>query len=153
MAVGEHPFEPIINADAAKWAINIVVSDVKNMLSRFESGDVGINNGENKQINLVAKLVKKYVTSAFTDIEKIIGEKGRALHAECVIPYSYLQRNTSTAAAFKNDKLGATTALRRTLKILVDRGDLQQMMRADLLKKFGTAAESYAISVPSAFGL
>jgi len=153
VAVGMHPFEPIIDAEAAKWAIRIVEADVKNMLSRFESGEVGVNNGENKQLQLVTKAIKKYVMSAWSEVEKSAGEKNRTLHAERVIPYSYIQRCTATAGPFKNDKIGATNALKRTLKTMVDSGDLQQMQRADLVKKFGTYAEAYAISSPSTFGI
>jgi len=154
VAIGVNQFHPTIDEVAANWAIRIVETDVKNMLGRFEDGEVGLNNGENKQLNVVCSAIKKFLTSPFSDVEKSSGgEKARALHSERIVPYSFLQRSTASNAAFKNDKIGASSALKRTIKILVDRGDLQVMMRADLMKKFGTGAEAYAIGSTVAFGL
>lgn len=153
VAVGMHPFQPVIDEAAAEWAIKIVVADVKNMLKRFETGDVGINNEETKQLQLLTKLIRKFVTSPWKDLEKVTGEKFAPLHAERIVPYSYLQRNTSTAPAFKKDRMGATNALKRAIKTMEERGDIQQMQRSVLMTKFSTTAQSYAINNPKAFEL
>ena len=42
VAVGCNPYEPTINKDAALWAINIVLADVKNMLGRFDAGEIDV---------------------------------------------------------------------------------------------------------------
>jgi hypothetical protein len=153
VAVGKHPYQPEISVADANWAIKIVEADIKNIHGRFETGHVGSNNDENKQVQLVVKLINKYVTSEWASVEKIVGPKLKAAFDARIVPYSYLQRNTSTAAAFKSDKMGATNALKRTLKILQDRGDVQQMSRAELVKQFGTGAECYAITCMSTFGI
>lgn len=153
VAVGVNPFDPVIDEETADWAIGVIVADVKNMLTRFESGDVGVNNEETKQLQLLVKLVKRFVTTPWPELAKVAGDKMQPLHAEKIIPYSYLQRNTSTAPAFKKDRLGATNALKRALKTLEERGDIQPMGRADLVKRFGTGAASYCIANAGAFGL
>jgi len=153
VAVGCNPFDPIIDSDAAKWAIDIVMADIKNMLSRFESGDVGVNNEETKQLKILNKLIKKFLTSSWDEIKKVAGENLHKLHQERIIPYGWLQRNTSAAPAFKTDRQGATNALRRTLKTLEERGEIQAMQKSVLVQKFGTSAQAYAILQPSAFGL
>lgn len=152
VAVGCNPFDPVIDAEMAVWAINIVNADVKNMLSRFESGEVGINNEETKQLALCMKLIKKFCTAQWQEVEKVAGEKMKPLHAERIIPYSYLQRNTSTAPAFKKDRLGATNALKRALKTLEERGDVQPMARSELVKRFNTGAASYCVTNAGTFG-
>lgn len=153
VAVGEHMFMPTINAEAAKWAIRIVEADIKNMLSRFESGDVGINNEENKQLKVINKLIHRFLTGDWADVKKVAGDSSAKLHAEKVIPYGYLQRSTSSSAPFKNDRQGATMALRRVLKTLEERGEIQAMQKSVLVQKFGTGAQAYAIMQPGAFGL
>jgi len=152
-AVGCNPFEPTINKESAKWAIDIVMADIKNMLGRFESGDVGVNNEESKQTKLLVKLIKKFVTASWDEVKKVAGESSQKLHAERIIPYGWLQRNTSTTPAFKNDRQGATNALKRTLKTLEERGEIQAMQKSVLMTKFGTGAQAYAITQPGAFGL
>jgi hypothetical protein len=41
VAVGIAPYDPIIDRDCAAWATDLVVRDVKNIIDRFDRGDVG----------------------------------------------------------------------------------------------------------------
>lgn len=153
VAVGVNPYQPTIDADAVLWARRIIYESTIGLNRRFESGEVGVNNEENKQIKTLSRVINKYLTDEWESVRKIIDPKFQNLHKERVIPYAYLQRSCSNSPAFKNDRLGATTALKRTLSILQARGDLQQMGRAELHTKFGTSSECYVVSSPMAFGL
>jgi hypothetical protein len=146
VAVGVNSFQPTIDKAAAEWAIRIIRTDVEAMLRKFESGEVGENTHENEQIRTVLRLVNKYVNDAWEKVTKTVGAaKLKPLHDAKIVPYTFLQKSTSSVGLFKNDKIGATAALKRTLNVLCERGDLQAVPRAELAK-FGTGSAAYAIT-------
>lgn len=153
VAVGNNPYDPTIGEDVANWAINLVVSDVRNLLSKFEAGEIGIENDETKQLAKVVIIVKDYLLASWQDVAKYSSEGAGAgnLHSRKIVPYSYLQRRLSASSVFKKDKMGATFAVKRAIKTLCERGDLQEVSKAVMTKDFGTAVTSYAISNPQTF--
>jgi len=153
VAVGNHPYDPTINADVATWAINLVVADVRNMLARFDAGEIGVDNDETKQLAKAVSTIKDYVVSPWSEVAKYAGESAGRLHQEKIIAYSYIQRRLASVAVFRKDRQGATGAIKRTLKTLTERGDLQEVSRATLAKDYGTSAVAYMIANPKAFAL
>ncbi len=153
VAVGCNPYDPIINADIASWAINIVVADARNLLARFDAGEIGIDNDETKQLAKVISATKDYVISPWPEVAKYAGEGAGILHSNRIVTYSYIQRRLASVAVFKKDRIGSTGAIKRALKTLCERGDLQEVSRATLSKDYGTSAVAYMIAHPSAFGL
>lgn len=153
IAVGCNPYDPTINADIASWAINLVVADVRNLLGRFDAGEIGIDNDETKQLAKVIAAVKDYVVSPWADVAKYAGDGVSNLHSARIMPYSYVQRKLASVAVFRKDRSGATNAIKRALKTLCERGDLQEVSRATLSKDYGTTAVAYMIAHPGVFGL
>lgn len=152
VAVGCNPYEPTVDVEIATWALNIVVADVRNVLNKFDAGEIGVDNDETKQLTTAIKVVREFVTSPFSEVEKYVQGMGH-LHGERIIPYSYLQRRLVCVAIFKKDRRGASEALKRTLKTLCERGDLQEVSKATLSKNYNTTALCYMIAVPRVFGL
>jgi hypothetical protein len=152
VAVGCNPYEPTITAEIAAWAINIVTADVRNLLSKFEAGEIGIDNDENTQISTLVKSCRDYVLAPWSEVQTFIPSMGH-LHQEKVIPYSYLQRKLANVAIFRKDRRGSSDALKRTIRTLVERGDLEEIGKVDADKRFKTKALCYMISNPKAFGL
>lgn len=153
VAVGCHPYEPTITPDMVTWAMNITIADINNLLGRFDAGDIGDSSNEMKQMNKVVELVKKYIVSPWADISKSAGETNSHLHSARVIPYGFLQRHLVGMACFRNDRQGSTNAIKRAIKTLVERGDMQEVGRADMTKLYNTTANCYMITKPDAFGL
>jgi hypothetical protein len=56
-------------------------------------------------------------------------------------------------ATFRKDKVGATNALKRALKTLVERGDLEEVGKAELIKKLNSKAVAYMVVMPHTFGI
>lgn len=152
VAVGCNPYEPVIDAEAAAWALNLVVADVRNLLGKFDAGEIGVDNEETKQLTTAIKTIREYVTLPFSEVEKYVPGMGH-LHGERIIPYSYIQRRLVSMAIFRKDRRGASEALKRTLRTLVERGDLQEVSKATLSKTYNTTALCYMIAVPRVFGL
>lgn len=153
VAVGCNPYDPLINVDIATWAINLVVADTRNLLARFDAGEIGIDNDETKQLAKVIQATKDYVVSPWPEVSKYAGEGAGNLHSNRIVTYSYVQRRLASVAVFRKDRIGATGAIKRALKTLCERGDLQEVSRATLAKDYGTSAVAYMIAHPSAFGL
>ena len=153
IAVGCNPYDPVITTDIANWAITLVMADTQNLLQRFDSGEVGVDNDETKQLHTAAKVIKDFVTLPWSDVMKYTGEGMAHLHGARIIPYSYLQRRLASVSVFKKDRQGASQSLKRALKTLTERGDLQEVSRATMSKDYNTTALCYAIHSPKAFGI
>lgn len=153
VAVGCNPYDPLITPDVASWAINLVIADAKNLLGRFEAGEIGVDNDETKQLANVCKVIKDYVVGSWPEVSKYAGEGAGNLHSNRIIPYSYVQRRLVAVAVFRKDRIGSTGAIKRALKTLCERGDLQEVSRADLSKNYNTTAVAYMIAHSQAFGL
>lgn len=153
VAVGNNPYNPVITSDVLSWATGVIVADVRNLLARFDAGEIGIDNDETKQLAKVIAAVKDFVVSPWPDVAKYAGEGASNLHSNRIVPYSYVQRKLAAVAVFRKDRIGASGAIKRALKTLCERGDLQEVSRATLSKDYGTSAVAYMIAHPGVFGL
>ncbi|URA06962.1 replicative primase helicase [Xanthomonas phage Pfeifenkraut] len=152
IAVGCDPYHPTINSEHATWAINFVIADVRNLLGKFDAGEIGIDNDETKQLQTIINTIKTYVTAPFNEVEKYIPNMGN-LHSERVIPYAYLQRKLAAVAIYRKDKMGSSYAIKRALKTLIERGDITEVSRSTMSQQYKTNAVAYMIAVPRVFGL
>lgn len=150
VAVGNHPYQPLIDTASAEWAIRIVEADANSLLSRFNEGVIGQNSNETKQTNELVRVIKEYVTRPWSDVSKYGGSP--MMHAEKQIPYVYLQRKLVTLAAFKAERASPSEVIRRTIQILIDRGDIRQVSKHETQANFGYSGNAYMISAPRAFG-
>lgn len=152
VAVGINPYEPVVDKACIDWAMGIVLADVRNLLGRFDAGEIGVENDEARQINKLVEAMKDYLMRPWSDIEKY--KAGTIeLHANKVIPHSYIHRRCATIKEFKKDRMGSSFAIKRTITTLIERGDLQQVSRVDLQQKYGTHANCYMVASQRMFGL
>lgn len=152
VAVGLNPYEPTVTTEIATWAIDLIVADVRNLLARFDAGEIGVDNDETKQLAQLIRVVKDYLTSPWSELEKY--KCGSAhLHSERIIPYSYLHKRLSQVSVFRKDRLGNSGSLKRALKTLTERGDIQEISRAKLATDYKTTAVCFMVSNKKVFGL
>lgn len=153
IAVGCNPYDPTITLDVATWATNVIVADVRNLLDRFNAGEIGVDNDETKQLGKVVATVKEFVVSPWPEVAKYAGDGMSNLHSNRIVPYSFLQRKLAAVAVFRKDRIGSSGALKRALTTLTERGDLQEISRATLAKDYGTSARAFMIANPRVFEL
>jgi len=141
VAVGLDPVSPVITVDCAKWAVQMVTKDVQNMFAHYTSGDVGM--GDAKQVFEIRRLVERFMVGSTS----AIGRYGvaSAFHKAKVMPLLYFQRAAYSLAAFRNDRLGAGMALRKTLDSMVDAGLLAEVPKGQLQDKFGSQCKAYVM--------
>lgn len=148
VAIGVNMFDPIIEVDHVKWAIDLVKNDIETLSKRFDSGHIGSNTDEIKQIELLLKMTSKYIMEDFETIQKYLdkNERSKILHENKVVPYSFLSRRLLSQAAFKNDRRGATEALKRCLQVLCDRDSFREVSKHEMGQRFGSTQKAYAVS-------
>lgn len=152
VAVGCNPYDPLISLEVAEWSKAIIIADVRNLLERFDTGEIGIDNDESKQMAALVKLINFYLMNSWQEIAKYSSGSAQ-LHDAKIFPYSYAHKRGSQIGVFRQDRAGATFAIKRAFKNLVERGDLEEISRATLLKDYRTQALCYAISNPKSFGI
>ena len=151
VAVGNHPYEPTITQEHIVWAIDMIQRDIINLTQKFEIGEIGTNTSENKQITEIVRVVKEYLTKSWDDIRKYTGSNEsnhikRMMYDNRIIPYAYISKRVILLAAFKNDRLGATNAIKRTLQILTESDKLREVGKTDLSTRFGTTQKAFIVS-------
>lgn len=141
VAVGIDPYEPKITREVAAWAMRFVERDVRNLLSRFDAGEIGSDEG--KQLSDIRRVFSEYVGFDYSRVAKYGVLRG--LHAAKIIPQSYLQRRLSPTASFRNDRLGQNAALKRSLGILLDQAEIVEVNKDQLQREFNTSGKAYMI--------
>lgn len=155
VAVGCNPYDPVIDLPTAEWAIGIICADAQGIESRFNAGRIGANSQETDQLEAVTKALKHYVTSPISTVEKYVGglKNVAHLHKMGIVPFSYVSRKVGAAAAFRKDARGATDAVRRTLRIMIDRGDIIEIPKGELIKNHGAGYLAFAVANAKGLGL
>jgi hypothetical protein len=141
IAVGCNHEVPIITLQMAKWAREQVERDIRRLLDRFESGDVGDAIGSDaKQHEAVFRCIYEFVTSPFERIPPSYGVTAQ-MHASGVIPKTYLARRVLSMPAFKP---GGTLALDRALKHFLEGDEIRELPKSQMIRDYGSAARSFA---------
>lgn len=152
IAVGCNPYNPQITMEFAEWAVNLVTDNVRSMLMRFNAGEIGIDNEETKQLQVVIDSIRDYILLPWSDVEKYAGSPSCHLHSNKILAYSYLQRRLASVAVFRKDKMGGTFAIKRALKTLCERGDIQELSKVVSNRDYKTNANCFAITNYKIFG-
>jgi len=142
IAVGVNPIEPVVTPEYVQWAMELVSNDIRVLSSRFEMGEIGANTGELKQLDEMKRMIRLYYTDEDTVKKYKIAQK---LYDDKVLVGSYLNRRLIAQASFKNDKMGATNAIKRCIQTLVDSDTIREIGRNELGSKYGTTQKSYVL--------
>ena len=140
IAVGCDPNAPVIDAQAATWAIDFVRDDIRNLCGRFEAGAVG-EHGARQDYELL-RIVDDYLHLSRQQRYRVqVPEK--ALDAP-VIPYSYVRNRARKLRVFQIDRRGLQRALQEGLADLTHAGILVKLDAAQALAQFGVRGLLFA---------
>ena len=149
VAVGREHKHPVITLADAQWAYAVVKHGIVALTDKFDAGEVGSTTDDATQKKVLAATVRKYLVSEYQALGKYC-RASRSMHADHIIPLSYLQASLLQNKAFVNDRRGANDALKRTIQSFIDAGDLQELGRGDM-QKYGKRGQAYAISNSAGF--
>ena len=151
VAVGINWHSPVIDHDCAQWACDLIVKDCERLLGKFERGEVGygLDNGEGRQLTDMCKVIGEWLVSP----PEVCGKYGMPLemHRDAIILASALTKKLFNTASFKNDRIGATNAIKRALQHLLDGDELRELPKQQMKDRYGVTARAFAIGRPSTF--
>jgi hypothetical protein len=143
VAVGVNQFDPMITIEHADWAMRIVRHDVARIFKRFQSGDFGASTEETKQASEIRRVMREYVTLPFVKIEPY--SHNPKMHEDKVVPYAYINKRLSAVAAFRQDRQGASTAMKRALQTLADSGLIGEVGKTQMQKDYDTSQRAFCV--------
>jgi hypothetical protein len=150
IALGINPYEPLVTLECVQWAHILVERDIQNVFKRFESGTVGKETSELHQAQEIHSIVKDYLMRPFDQTMQRYQVDSR-MHQDRVIPLSYLQRRLGLKTAFRQDRMGATIAIKRAVETMITDGALQEVRQIDSKSRYGKTAKVYVVTDLSRF--
>lgn len=117
-------------------------ADIESAYSLIEpvSSSAKQSNDMTEPIELIKKLLDRYVSSELDKVQKYAPNVTQVMFSDKVFPYSYLQRNTSTAPCFK--RAGPPTAvLKRSIYEMVESEYIEEVPKG----KYGVTALLFKI--------
>lgn len=148
VSVGIDIINPIITVEALNWAMSLVDNDIKSLSIKFEAGEIGANTDELKQVIEATRIVKEYAEKDFDYVKKYGAIEFQ--HKNKVVNNTYLSLRLAKLAIFRNDRIGGTSALKRTIQTLIDCGNIIEL-KGSQLDKYKTTGKLYFIS-PTVLG-
>lgn len=102
--------------------------------------------GDDTQIRLLYKIALKFgnidlETAKIYGYEKHFSEFVK----DKIVPYGFLQKNTSSVACFKNTPEGATKTLQNALSVLCENGVFYEIPKSAVTREFGISSKLYLI--------
>jgi hypothetical protein len=114
-------------------------------LARFEDGDVGAA-GEETQLKKVIDAFMAYTFTEYTDIPKGYDVKAH-IHEKHIVTFTYLHRRLCNTKPFKKSGYAEPgEILRRTLKTLIERGDIIEIPKSQMAKDHGFTGVAYMLA-------
>lgn len=134
LSVGVNYLNPVINHEQAMWAIKMIEKDVKNLLNRFEVGDIGLPSIHNEQHKEIKKSFVKYITGRWEEVEKYNGATP-VTWSNKVVPLSFITSFCRAKHCFKTDRLGPNPAIKNAIQSLIECGEIAEVGTADKKEK------------------
>lgn len=144
LACGQNIFNPVIQLSDVRWAISLIEHDIKALSEKFDKGVIGKSSDENKQVDEMIRVFKEYVTYPWDKVKKY--SDNPILFNARIITNSYIMRRCAALSAFKNDRIGSTSSIKRTIQVLLDSDFIREVGRKDLIDKYKTTQKSYMIT-------
>jgi len=139
IAVGKNPYNPIIDAESWLWAERFIVSSATALKDRFDAGSIG-STSEEIQLNQLTEVIEEY--KVFMPKHDSVTHD---MYVKRIIPLAYLSYILRGKPAFKNDRMGAANAVKKSVQIMIDSGELSTLPKLQSQQMFGRGAIMYHI--------
>lgn len=148
VAVGIYPTSPVIDLPCAQWAVDLVSRDIRNLLQRFERGEVGGLGGHNdaKQYADICKFLSRVVRMSPAEAERKYQIPANLFNA-AIFPVGAIHKGCRALASFRNAKMNPTSTINAMVKLMCETGDLQEMPKSQLAA-FNTTQRAVMITNP-----
>jgi hypothetical protein len=148
-SVGINPHSPVIDRNAAHWAFQLVEGELLDLLEKIANGETGNEAGNQiKQEREVLRVIREYANAKWAVASKYHGTE--AMHRDYVITGAHISQRLFATLAFREDGQGATYALNRTIKSLLEADIIREIPRQQMIERYGKQSRAYGISDPVA---
>ena len=151
VAVGDARYgTPEISGATASWAVELERNCALNLLSRFENGETGAAAGsEAAQQAEVIRIIGEYMTAPHDRVANynVVFE----MHRDMVVTQTYLSRRVLKLPIFRDDKIGASNALARTLKNLLEGDELREVPKSQMVERYGRHPRAFVVADAARF--
>lgn len=144
LAIGEDAFNPKISIENMRWAIRLSSHNSERLLNRFETGDIGMQNTDDKHVKEIIRCVGEYLRDPWEKVGKY--SDFERLHFEKIVPVQYLSKRLNPTSAFRLSRIGATNALNVALKLMCDMGIIAEISKVELYNKYAITPRCFAIT-------
>lgn len=159
IAIGVNPHFPTITPEIWVWSENFIRRGITAIMHRFESGAIGqaIHSGDHIMIEKVQEKVTEWLRTPFHKLsgrwksKPAVREVVEKMHADGIIPYTFIQNSLGAQAPFTTSMLGASRALKNTIQTMIDCGDLIQIPPQELSLRYSTKQIAYRVRVTGEF--
>ena len=142
--------DPTVTIDEVNWAAGMVERQTRQLLAQFESGEIGQAAGnESRQQDEVLRCIYEYVNEPFERFEKY--GVTFDMHSHAVFTQTYLSRRVCKLPTFRDDRIGPTGALKRTIHALLDGDEIREMPRTQVEQQFSRRARAFMVPHPDEF--
>jgi hypothetical protein len=149
-AVGTDYINPLIIEPMAQRATDEIVRQTNRLIRKYHAGEFGeLAGSEQNQIKEIAKVIAQYMSGTI-DPFRAYGVV-EAMFIDGVIAESTIQRKLVSLAAFRNDRIGATNAIKRAIKLLLEEDAIREIPKAQMQMKYGCGPRAYIVANPKRF--
>jgi hypothetical protein len=145
LAISTHNIQPLVTPDMVLWANSLCMTDVFNLMGKFERGEIGNDEApthDDKQMEIIKKYFKRYITGDLPTISatmQMYRDKG-------CITKSVLSNAVKNYKPFAQDNQGQMKAIEKCLQEYEKFGYLQRVNNMQTDKWFGSLALTYVFT-------
>ena len=147
--------KPLITMDAARWAIEMVVSNTEHLLELFDNDKIGVSDTdakESQQMTKAMEIIRLYLKhTSDDDFLKKNGGASIAMAQDYCIPHSFFYRRLSRMSCIEHDRRAAPAVIRDIISTLIDEGLLRKVEKQEMMEKYGSNATGYRVIDITAF--
>lgn len=153
ISVGINYLNPVITVNEVEYATHEIVKQTRRLLNKFADGEIGAasSSAEVKQRAEIYKAVARYCSpeTTYEQVKKYGGTE--EMHQAGVILDGHIQRRVISMACFRNDKFGASNAIKRALAYMLQNDELRELPSSQTYERFGSKAKAYIVANPEPF--
>jgi hypothetical protein len=139
LAVADNSAFPTIRDFHLNWALSLVRKDIKLMICKMESGDIGVND-LSRELKVI-EIIKYYLLNDLPDSLKTF----KKMKDENIITRKYIQQKISNINSFTKHPQGAIAGFNSTLRSMIDSGYIIELSKEELVTSFGFHGKAYRV--------
>jgi hypothetical protein len=143
LAVGDNPYQPVVQLAHVEWAIALVRHGNAAFLNRIRTGEVGAGTDAGREQKIL-DLCREFVLLPTERLPAYLKD-GVNMQAANIVPRKYLQQRTQRLAAFDKHAFGHARALDLAISAACTNGNLMEIKGTKVVENFGFHGRAFRL--------